>query len=116
DEAFQRRMREGRLRTRDDIVAAHAEGTVQRLRPKVMTIVTMGASLLPLLWAHGAGADVMRRVAAPRLGGRITSGFLTLEVIPVLYTIWRARQLAQARRLGLTLRREGDAPIAPCER
>jgi Cu(I)/Ag(I) efflux system membrane protein CusA/SilA len=93
DEAFHRRMREGRLRTREDIVAAHAEGTVQRLRPKVMTITTMAASLLPLLWAEGAGAEIMRRVAAPMLGGLLTSAFLTLEVLPVLYTIWRYRQL-----------------------
>ncbi len=82
DEAFYRRVREGRLRSREDIVAAHAEGTVQRLRPKIMTMATMAASLLPLLWAEGAGADVMRRVAAPMLGGLATSAFLTLEVLP----------------------------------
>ena len=103
DEAFHRRVREGRLRTRDDIVAAHAEGTVQRLRPKIMTITTMAASLLPLLWADGAGADIMRRVAAPMLGGLLTSAFLTLEVLPVLYTIWRSRQLRLAYRLGVPL-------------
>ena len=97
DEAFYRRVREGRLRTREDIVAAHAEGTVQRLRPKIMTITTMAASLLPLLWAEGAGAEIMRRVAAPMLGGLLTSAFLTLEVLPVLYTIWRYRQLKQAQ-------------------
>jgi Cu(I)/Ag(I) efflux system membrane protein CusA/SilA len=97
DEAFHRRVREGRLRTREDIVAAHAEGTVQRLRPKIMTITAMGASLLPLLWAEGAGAEIMRRVAAPMLGGLLTSAFLTLEVLPVLYTIWRYRQLQRAR-------------------
>jgi Cu(I)/Ag(I) efflux system membrane protein CusA/SilA len=62
-----------------------------------MTIVTMAAALLPLLWAQGAGAEIMRRVAAPMLGGLVTSAFLTLEVIPVLYTIWRTRQLAAAR-------------------
>jgi Cu(I)/Ag(I) efflux system membrane protein CusA/SilA len=62
-----------------------------------MTIVTMAAALLPLLWAKGAGAEIMRRVAAPMIGGLITSAFLTLEVIPVLYTIWRTRQLAAAR-------------------
>ncbi len=97
DEAFYRRVREGRLRSRADIVAAHAEGTVQRLRPKLMTITTMAASLLPLLWAEGAGAEIMRRVAAPMLGGLVTSAFLTLEVLPVLYTIWRSRQLRQAQ-------------------
>jgi Cu(I)/Ag(I) efflux system membrane protein CusA/SilA len=103
DEAFHRRVREGRLNTREDIVAAHAEGTVQRLRPKIMTITTMAASLLPLLWADGAGAEIMRRVAAPMLGGLLTSAFLTLEVLPVLYTIWRYRQLRRAQRLGVPL-------------
>jgi Cu(I)/Ag(I) efflux system membrane protein CusA/SilA len=98
DEAYQRRARAGLIRTRDDIVDAHAEGTVQRLRPKIMTITTMAASLLPLLWADGAGADIMKRIAAPMLGGLVTSAFLTLEVLPVLYTIWRGHQLARAQR------------------
>jgi Cu(I)/Ag(I) efflux system membrane protein CusA/SilA len=98
DDAFHRRLREGRIRTRDDIVAAHAEGTVQRLRPKVMTITTMAAALLPLLWSDGAGAEVMKRVAAPMVGGLLTSAFLTLEVLPVLYTIWRYRQLRRAEQ------------------
>jgi Cu(I)/Ag(I) efflux system membrane protein CusA/SilA len=100
DAAFHRRVREGRLSTRDDIVAAHAEGTVQRLRPKVMTITTMAAGLLPLLWAEGAGSEIMRRVAAPMIGGLATSAFLTLEVLPVLYTIWRHAQLKRAQRVG----------------
>ena len=103
DEAFYRRVREGRLRSREDIVAAHAEGTVQRLRPKIMTVATMAASLLPLLWADGAGAEIMRRVAAPMLGGLATSAFLTLEVLPVLYTIWRHRQLRRALALGVPI-------------
>ena len=98
DEAFQRRVREGRLRTREDIIEAHAEGTVRRLRPKIMTITTMAVGLLPLLWTDGAGAEVMKRVAAPMLGGLLTSAFLTLEVIPVLYTIWRTRQLQSAQQ------------------
>jgi len=103
DEAFLRRVREGRLRSREDIVAAHAEGTVRRLRPKVMTIATMAVSLMPLLWSEGAGAEIMRRVAAPMLGGLATSAFLTLEVIPVLYTIWRSHQLRRAERLGVPI-------------
>ena len=103
DEAFQRRVLEGRLRTREDIVAAHAEGTVRRLRPKIMTVATMAAGLLPLLWADGAGAEIMRRVAAPMLGGLATSAFLTLEVLPVLYTIWRSHQLRRSVRDGVPL-------------
>jgi copper/silver efflux system protein len=103
DDAFHRRVRAGQIQSREDIVAAHAEGTVQRLRPKIMTITTMGAGLLPLLWAEGPGSEIMRRVAAPMVGGLVTSAFLTLEVIPVLYTVWRARQLATARRRGVPL-------------
>jgi Cu(I)/Ag(I) efflux system membrane protein CusA/SilA len=103
DEAFHRRVREGRLRTRDDIIAAHAEGTVRRLRPKLMTITTMAAGLVPLLWTDGAGAEIIRRVAAPMLGGLVTSAFLTLEVIPVLYTLWRQTQLRRARSLGVSI-------------
>ncbi len=111
DAAFHARVREGRLRTRNDIVAAHAEGTVGRLRPKIMTIATMGAGLLPLLWTDGAGAEVMKRVAAPMLGGLVTSAFLTLEVLPVLYTIWRHRQLRRAEHLGVPIAKiVGNAP------
>jgi Cu(I)/Ag(I) efflux system membrane protein CusA/SilA len=103
DEAFHRRVREGRLNSRDDIVAAHAEGTVRRLRPKIMTVTTMAASLLPLLWSEGAGAEIMKRVAAPMLGGLATSALLTLEVLPVIYTIWRGHQLRQAQRAGVSI-------------
>ena len=103
DEAFHRRVREGKIQNREDIVAAHAEGTVRRLRPKIMTVTVMGAGLLPLIWADGAGAEIMRRVALPMLGGLVTSAFLTLEVLPVLYTIWRVRQLRRAERTGRPL-------------
>src|SRR5262249_47333310 len=110
DEAYQRRLREGLIRSRDDVIAAHAEGTVRRLRPKLMTIVTMAAALMPLLWAQGAGAGLRRRVAAPMLGGLITSAFLTLEVIPVLYTIWRTYQLSAGR---VALRAPAVASMLP---
>jgi Cu(I)/Ag(I) efflux system membrane protein CusA/SilA len=103
DDVFLRRQKEGRIRTRDDIIDAHAEGTVLRLRPKIMTITTMGACLLPLLWADGAGSEIMRRVAAPMIGGLVTSAFLTLEVLPVLYTIWRTRQLEAQQRASAPL-------------
>jgi Cu(I)/Ag(I) efflux system membrane protein CusA/SilA len=103
DEAFHRRVRDGRIQGRADVVEAHAEGTVRRLRPKLMTITTMAGALLPLLWADGAGAEIMRRVAAPMIGGLVTSAFLTLEVLPVLYTIWRTRQLRLAQKLGVPI-------------
>jgi Cu(I)/Ag(I) efflux system membrane protein CusA/SilA len=68
-----------------------------------MTIATMAAGLLPLLWADGAGAEVIRRVAAPMLGGLVTSGVLTLEVLPVLYTLWRQAQLRRAQARGVSI-------------
>lgn len=88
---------------------------MRRLRPKLMTVTTMAAGLLPLVWADGAGAEIMRRVAAPMLGGLATSAFLTLEVLPVIYTIWRTRQLRQALRMGVPIEAIVD-PRAPAER
>jgi Cu(I)/Ag(I) efflux system membrane protein CusA/SilA len=76
---------------------------VRRLRPKLMTITTTAAGLFPLIWADGSGAEIMKRVAAPMLGGLATSAFLTLEVLPVLYTIWRYRQLQRAQRDGVPI-------------
>ena len=78
DQAYERRRQVGKIRDLSDIVWAHMEGTVQRVRPKLMTVATMLAGLLPLLWASGSGADVMKRIAAPMVGGLLTSAFLTL--------------------------------------
>ncbi len=103
DHAFLRRVREGRLRSLEDIIHAHTEGTVLRVRPKLMTVGTMLIGLVPLLWAKGSGADVMKRVAAPMVGGLLSSAFLTLELIPVVYTYWRYSQLKRALRTGTPL-------------
>jgi Cu(I)/Ag(I) efflux system membrane protein CusA/SilA len=103
DEAFYQRLQDDRLHSRADIIAAHAEGTLRRLRPKVMTVTAMGAALLPLLWESGPGAEVMRRIAAPMLGGLLASAFITLEVLPVLYTSWRRWQLRRAEKRGVPL-------------
>jgi copper/silver efflux system protein len=93
DHALDERRRAGRLKNMADVIAAHMEGTVQRVRPKLMTVSTMLVGLLPLLWATGSGADVMKRIAAPMVGGLLTSAFLTLELIPVISTYWRREQL-----------------------
>jgi Cu(I)/Ag(I) efflux system membrane protein CusA/SilA len=77
------------------------EGTVMRVRPKLMTIGTMLMGLVPLLWATGSGADVMKRIAAPMVGGLVTSAFLTLEIIPVIHTYWRQEQALWERLAGL---------------
>jgi len=104
DNAYERRRRAGKIRDLSDIIWAHMEGTVLRVRPKLMTVATMLAGLLPLLWATGSGADVMKRIAAPMVGGLLTSAFLTLEIIPVIYTYWRQEQVLWERLAAL------DAP------
>jgi copper/silver efflux system protein len=93
DHAYERRLKAGKIRNLDDIIWAHMEGTVMRVRPKLMTVGTMLIGLVPLLWASGTGADVMKRIAAPMVGGLVSSAFLTLEIIPVVYTYWRLWQI-----------------------
>jgi Cu(I)/Ag(I) efflux system membrane protein CusA/SilA len=97
DHAYERRLQQGKINSLEDIIEAHAEGTIQRVRPKLMTVSTMLIGLVPLLWAQGSGADVMKRIAAPMVGGLVTSAFLTLEIIPVIYTYWRNEQLLWRR-------------------
>jgi Cu(I)/Ag(I) efflux system membrane protein CusA/SilA len=99
DEAFHRRRKAGPL-SAGDVAAAVREGAVDRLRPKVMTVLTIMLGLAPILWSHGAGADVMKRIAAPMVGGMITSTILTLVVIPAIYLIWRRRQVLAAAEGG----------------
>jgi len=101
DNAYERRRRAGKIRDLGDIIWAHMEGTVMRVRPKLMTVGTMLVGLVPLLWATGSGADVMKRIAAPMVGGLVTSAFLTLEIIPVVYTYWRQEQVLWERLAGL---------------
>jgi len=95
DEAFHRHQREGRMNNMHDLFEAITEGAVQRVRPKVMTVMCIMMGLLPLMWAHGSGAEVMRRIAAPMIGGMITSTILTLEIVPAIYSFWRQRQIGK---------------------
>ncbi len=89
DEVYERRVREGRMVTVQDLRDAIMEGAVQRVRPKMMTVAAIMGGLLPIMWTTGTGADVMKRIAAPMIGGMVSSTVLTLLVIPVLYMIWR---------------------------
>jgi copper/silver efflux system protein len=89
DEAYERRVREGRMTTTQDLREAIMEGAVQRVRPKMMTVAAIMGGLLPIMWTTGTGADVMKRIAAPMIGGMVSSTILTLLVIPVLYALWR---------------------------
>ena len=95
DHAWDARRALGRA-TAADLDAAVMEGAVERVRPKMMTVVAIIAGLLPIMWGHGAGADIMKRIAAPMVGGMISSTVLTLIVIPAVYSLWRERQLRTA--------------------
>jgi Cu(I)/Ag(I) efflux system membrane protein CusA/SilA len=79
--------------TASDLVLAIEYGAVNRLRPKLMTVAAIMLGLLPALWSHGTGAEVMQRIAAPMVGGMVTSTILTLVVIPAVYYLWRRRGL-----------------------
>jgi Cu(I)/Ag(I) efflux system membrane protein CusA/SilA len=89
DQAHAERKRAGTLLSRRDVDDAVEYGAVERVRPKLMTVTAIIAGLLPILWAHGPGADVMKRIAAPMVGGMVSSTILTLLVIPVVYSLWK---------------------------
>ncbi len=93
DQAFAKREAEGRLATTKDLIEGAFEGSVQRVRPIIMTVTAITAGLLPIMWGHGSGADVMKRIAAPMIGGMVTTTLLTLLVIPAIYIIWRSWEL-----------------------
>ncbi|HJU03660.1 MAG TPA: efflux RND transporter permease subunit, partial [Nitrospiraceae bacterium] len=93
DDAYERRRREGRMRSIADLRQAILEGAAQRVRPKIMTASAILIGLLPIMWGHGAGGDVMRRIAAPMIGGMVSSTILTLLVIPAIYALWQGRTL-----------------------
>jgi copper/silver efflux system protein len=82
-----RRSAEGRPFTRDDLRAAIMAGAVERVRPKMMTVLAILAGLLPIMWSHGTGAEVMQRIAVPMIGGMVSSTLLTLLVIPAIYAV-----------------------------
>jgi Cu(I)/Ag(I) efflux system membrane protein CusA/SilA len=87
--------KERKPETRDDAREAVVHGAVKRLRPKMMTVATIVVGLVPILWSQGAGADVMKRIAAPMVGGVVTSAVLELVVYPALYLVWKGRGLPQ---------------------
>ena len=96
---------EGRLRTRDDLREAIVEGAAHRIRPKLMTVLTM-IGLMPVLGSSGTGADVMKRIAAPMVGGLVTPFVLELLVYPAIFAIWKGRELPPG----------GDLPSATAAR
>jgi Cu(I)/Ag(I) efflux system membrane protein CusA/SilA len=100
DLAYEEAMREGRLRSLADLQQAVRHGSVKRIRPKFMTVATMFMGLVPIMWSAGAGADVMKRIAAPMIGGIFTSFVLELVVYPAIYEIWKWH-FGLKRELGL---------------
>ncbi|MEO5754126.1 MAG: CusA/CzcA family heavy metal efflux RND transporter, partial [Chthoniobacterales bacterium] len=93
DEAWENLKKRSSRPTSGDLYEAVMYGAVQRVRPKMMTVTAIIAGLLPIMWSHGTGADTMKRIAAPMVGGMISSTILTLLIIPTIYFLWRRREL-----------------------
>lgn len=90
--AYEKWKKEGRLNTTNDLKEAIMFGAVKRIRPKIMTVSVILAGLIPIMFSHGTGADVMKRIAAPMIGGVITSTILELIIYPAIYMIWKGRR------------------------
>ena len=98
-EVQEKRRLEGTALSREDLQRAIMHGAVERVRPKMMTVVAIMAGLLPILWSNGTGSEVMRRIAVPMVGGMVSSTILTLLVIPAISAIvkgWRLPHRAEA--------------------
>jgi len=93
DLAYEKWKRDGRMANAADLKEAIMYGAVKRIRPKIMTVSVILAGLVPIMFSHGAGADVMKRIAAPMVGGVITSTILELIIYPAIYMMWRSRKL-----------------------
>jgi Cu(I)/Ag(I) efflux system membrane protein CusA/SilA len=98
DQAYEDKLRErGGILSISDLYDAIMEGAVDRVRPKIMTVLSTMVGLFPLFWGHGAGGDTMRRIAAPMIGGMVTSTILTLIVIPAIYAIWKGTMIENGK-------------------
>jgi Cu(I)/Ag(I) efflux system membrane protein CusA/SilA len=93
DLAYEQWIKLGRMRNVTDLRDAIYHGAVKRVRPKAMTACVIVAGLAPILWSHGAGADVMKRIATPMIGGVVTSSIMELLVYPPIFFLWRSRGL-----------------------
>jgi Cu(I)/Ag(I) efflux system membrane protein CusA/SilA len=93
DLAYNEWVRNDRMRNSTDLRDAIYHGAVKRVRPKAMTAAVIIGGLVPILWSHGAGADVMKRIATPMIGGVVTSTLMELLVYPAIFFIWRSRRL-----------------------
>jgi Cu(I)/Ag(I) efflux system membrane protein CusA/SilA len=102
DIAYEQAKKEGRMRTLAELQEAIRQGAVKRLRPKFMTVATAFLGLVPIMWATGTGSDVMKRIAAPMIGGIFTSFLLELLVYPPIYQIWKWHT---------EVKRQSEAPV-----
>jgi copper/silver efflux system protein len=93
--AYDQWVREGKMRSATDLRDAIYQGAVKRVRPKAMTAAVIIGGLIPIMWSHGAGADVMKRIATPMIGGVITSVIMELVLYPAIFFVWRSRRLAK---------------------
>jgi len=98
DLAYEKWKKEGKMRNLDDLRESIMHGAVKRIRPKIMTVSVILAGLVPIMFSHGTGADVMKRIAAPMIGGVVTSTILELVIYPAIYMIWRSRSLEKSER------------------
>jgi Cu(I)/Ag(I) efflux system membrane protein CusA/SilA len=96
DLAYANARRTGNIRNLDDLTNVVLEGAAMRIRPKFMTVTTMMLGLLPIFWSTGPGSDLMKRIAAPMVGGMMSSFLMELLIYPVLYYIWRQRAISTA--------------------
>ncbi|MFZ3228925.1 MAG: efflux RND transporter permease subunit [Pseudobdellovibrio sp.] len=90
DLSFEDRVKRGQMNSLSDLKEAVIEGAVHRVRPKLMTVAALFMGLIPIMWSVGAGSDVMKRIAAPMIGGLLTSFLLELLIYPVIYYVWKA--------------------------
>jgi Cu(I)/Ag(I) efflux system membrane protein CusA/SilA len=100
DHAWKEQLARTSRPTAGDLYHAVIEGAVERVRPKMMTVIAIMAGLLPILWGNGTGASVMKRIAAPMIGGMASSTVLTLLVIPAIYSLWKEREVQRGAARG----------------
>lgn len=93
DLSYRQHSAENRLQSRQDLTEAIVEGAARRIRPKLMTGMTTLIGLTPILWSTGSGADVMKRIAAPMVGGIISTLLMVLIVYPAIYSYWKGRKI-----------------------
>jgi Cu(I)/Ag(I) efflux system membrane protein CusA/SilA len=97
DQALNARQEKGILENETEFIEGIVEGAVRRIRPIVMTATAIIAGLVPILWSHGTGADVMKRIAVPMVGGMVSTTFLTLFVIPAIFLLWKRKEVKNKR-------------------